>query len=741
MKIQSKMKTALVLLASFSILATSVTVFVNKLNYDLRSAENVNIAATSTQNANAITAKFKEQFTALTALANLISEQGTLNDKVVMNAMHSATTSGQFALVAVADVHGDSVTDTGVRNNIASYDFFKASLNGRNTISDSPDLSVHAQKALMFSIPINKAGKVIGVLRGMNAINHISDVSVLAPDEGCSYAIIKRDGSIVFRCNQKIVPDTGHTFFAASNSTNKGKFDLMRKDIGLSASGMIEYEENGSKNYLHYMPLSQSDWYLLTIVPTNVTLLKFNYILRISSFLALGTAAAFILLGIYCILLLHRKNSNIKKSGQELKALTKNIPGCVMHCMYDSQLTMVYCSDGFLQLTGYMKTELRELFDNRFLNMIYEPDRAKVKHDIDIQLQTSEVIDLQYRLIKKDKSLVWVLERGQLIIEINQEPEFYSVLIDITDQRKTIRELEISNERYQIVMDQSDSIIFEFNILDGIVSIGRNNQKLLGKNPGDFLKNFSRIVYPADAALFLLMFEKVRTGAPNAEGEYRLKNAKGLYLWCGVKITTIFDKDDRPVRAIGTISDITFQKEATQTLMQKAQHDGLTGLLNKAATESFIEEALKGGDICALYIIDVDYFKNINDSLGHMFGDTVLAGIGSKLKKLFRTSDIVGRIGGDEFMVLLKSIEDTALVEEKAEAIKQSLSQMATEGADIYPISNSIGIAMYPKDGLTYSDLYQKADVALYEAKRSGRNRYVLFDSNAEYFAQENKST
>lgn len=481
-----------------------------------------------------------------------------------------------------------------------------------------------------------------------------------------------------------------------------------------------------------------SNWYLVTIIPTAVTQMKFNYILGVFAFLALSTAAAFIILETYCILLLRRKNSDLKKSGQELKALTKNISGCVMHCIYDSRLTMVYCSDGFRFLTGYRGDEISALFNDQFLNMVYEPDRENVKNTIDTQLQTSEVIDIQYRLLKKDGSKVWILEKGQLIIETNQEPAFYSVLIDITSQKEIIQELEISNERYRIVMDQSDSIIFEYNVLNSIISIGKNDQQLLGKKRMDSLKNFSCNVYPEDKNLFLLMFEKVRTGVPNAEGEFRLKHTKGSYLWCGVKITTIFDKEDQPVRAIGTINDITCQKEATQTLMQKAQRDGLTGLLNKAATESFIEEALKGGEICALYIIDVDYFKNINDSLGHMFGDTVLADIGSKLKKMFRTSDVVGRIGGDEFMVLLKGIEDIALIFEKAEAIKQSLSQTTGNGADSYPISSSIGIAMYPKDGLTYQDLYQKADIALYGAKRSGRNRYIIFDSETEYFASEN---
>jgi diguanylate cyclase (GGDEF)-like protein/PAS domain S-box-containing protein len=429
--------------------------------------------------------------------------------------------------------------------------------------------------------------------------------------------------------------------------------------------------------------------------------------------------------------LLRRKNNDIKKSSQELKALTANIPGCVKRCKYDSNLTMIYCSDGFLQLTGYTRDEVRELFEDKYINMIYRPDREKVRFNIDKQLQSGEVIDIQYRLLKKDGALVWICDKGQLMIEVSMEPEFYSVLIDVTYLKETIQELEISNERYQIVMDQSDSAIFEYNILNDVVSIGRNSQNLSGGSFKDFLKNFGRILYMDDMDSFEAMFTNVRAGAHSAEGEYRLKNTKSSYLWYDINITTIFDKDNRPVRAIGTISDITCQKEATQTLMEKAERDALTGLLNKSTTKSFIEEALKCDSLCALYMIDVDYFKNVNDSLGHLFGDTVLAGIGDKLKKLFRTSDVVGRIGGDEFMVLLKNISDTSLITEKAEAINRCLNQTFGSGADRCTISGSVGIALYPEDSKTYADLYKKADIALYQAKRAGRNRYIIF-SNAE---------
>ena len=363
--------------------------------------------------------------------------------------------------------------------------------------------------------------------------------------------------------------------------------------------------------------------------------------------------------------------------------------------------------------------------------MIYKLDREEVRFNIDKQLQAGEVIDIQYRLLKKDGSLVWIYDKGQLIIELGMQPEFYSVLVDITCLKETIQELEISNERYQIVMDQSDSTIFEYNILNDVVSMGKNDQNLSGGSFQDFLKNISRTLFSGDVSSFEAMFANVRAGAHSAEGEYRLKNTKSSYLWYDINITTIFDQDNRPIRAIGTIRDITFQKEATQTLMEKAERDALTGLLNKSTTKSFIEEALKCDCLCALYMIDVDYFKNVNDSLGHLFGDTVLADIGDKLKKLFRTSDVVGRIGGDEFMVLLKNIGDTSLITEKAEAINFCLHQTFGSGADQCTISGSVGVALYPEDGKTYSDLYKKADIALYQAKRAGRNRYIIFN-NAE---------
>ncbi len=295
-----------------------------------------------------------------------------------------------------------------------------------------------------------------------------------------------------------------------------------------------------------------------------------------------------------------------------------------------------------------------------------------------------------------------------------------------------LSELEICNERYRIVLEQSDIKVFEYSIPDGSLCYCTSFEEIFGIDashvtmPQSILEH--QTLHPDDAQAFQALFEKICHGAPAGECEFRIKGKGGDYSWYRIRIKTIFDDKNTPIRAVGQICDITFQKHELQDLMQKAQHDELTGLLNKAATQQLAENSLKGNSVCALYIIDVDHFKNINDSLGHMFGDTVLAEVGVCLRKLFRSTDIIGRIGGDEFMVLMRDVKDFSLVLEKAEALNQCLNHTFSDPLGNHRISGSIGVAVYPKDGDNYNDLFQKADVALYNAKRGGRNSCVIYD-------------
>lgn len=311
------------------------------------------------------------------------------------------------------------------------------------------------------------------------------------------------------------------------------------------------------------------------------------------------------------------------------------------------------------------------------------------------------------------------------------------VLVYLGQNRKALlksnEELRISNERYRIVTEQTDSIIFDYNFINRAIVFSSNIKRKLGYDY--IVSNFpqrivnSTAVHANDLEMLLKLCEDVTGGKPYEECELRVKPFKGDYIWCRVRATTIFDNNHKPVKAIGKIIDIDKQKKETLNLQAKAQNDPLTSLYNKVTTERLITACLKSSIGCrhALFIMDVDNFKAINDNLGHMCGDTVLHDIAPKIKKLFRGSDVVGRIGGDEFMILMKDFSSDKVVKEKAEAFCALLKQTLTGEKNDYAISGSIGIAIYPTDGSTYEELYKKADVALYHAKRFGKSNYAFY--------------
>ncbi|MBO5551989.1 MAG: GGDEF domain-containing protein, partial [Lachnospiraceae bacterium] len=174
-----------------------------------------------------------------------------------------------------------------------------------------------------------------------------------------------------------------------------------------------------------------------------------------------------------------------------------------------------------------------------------------------------------------------------------------------------------------------------------------------------------------------------------------------------------------------------------QTLQEKAETDLLTGLLNKMSTEQkvsdYLVEARAKGQSAILFLIDIDNFKKVNDTMGHAFGDELLSGLGLGLSTLFRATDIVGRIGGDEFLVLMRNINTDA------ETKKREADKLLTFFRDFkvgeyvqYRCTASIGGAVFSDDGGDFESLYKAADTAMYESKRHGKNRIAYYGEKLE---------
>lgn len=168
----------------------------------------------------------------------------------------------------------------------------------------------------------------------------------------------------------------------------------------------------------------------------------------------------------------------------------------------------------------------------------------------------------------------------------------------------------------------------------------------------------------------------------------------------------------------------------TEDLQNKADTDLLTDLYNKVATERMIKEYLEGegkDSISMLFVLDVDDFKKINDTRGHAFGDQVLSSLGHQIKAWFRVNDILGRIGGDEFMIFIKDVKDPEVVRREGSRIKQFFEGFNVGEYSKYSPTASVGGAVYPSDAQDFESLYKAADKAVYKSKKDGKNRVSFY--------------
>ncbi|MEG1547724.1 MAG: diguanylate cyclase [Clostridia bacterium] len=217
------------------------------------------------------------------------------------------------------------------------------------------------------------------------------------------------------------------------------------------------------------------------------------------------------------------------------------------------------------------------------------------------------------------------------------------------------------------------------------------------------------------------------SGINNLSYDFMIYDDDGNYHWIRTVGRIFYWSTDESVRMISYRKNIDAEKKRELLLLEKSQRDSLTGLYNKGATEDYISSLLIDGSKHAMLIFDLDNFKDVNDKYGHAFGDFIITEFAAELKLQFRDSDIVGRIGGDEFAVLMVNYDgNAAMLGEKLERFISKIRQKNFDKQKDANISCSIGVALYPQDGSAYSMLFEKADQALYCAKAYGKSSFHI---------------
>lgn len=302
--------------------------------------------------------------------------------------------------------------------------------------------------------------------------------------------------------------------------------------------------------------------------------------------------------------------------------------------------------------------------------------------------------------------------------------------------------IEKDNSRYAINSENSQSLIFEYDFGKQVVEFTGNTDFVFGENykqiPLSDFELISSRIHESERGLFDKLKEFFNSGSNEYRSELRFVGKDGAYMWYRLSGTIIRDKDEKtPLKFFGNLVNVNAQIVHEQELKIQAEIDGLSGLLNKTYLEKSVSKYLsenKRGNPGVFYIIDLDNFKNVNDKLGHSFGDQAICDTANKLSLVFSEKDFIGRIGGDEFcvfMCLKSSVKNPQpLVEEKANTLKEILAEIYSNGSVSIPVTPSIGIALFPEQGTSYRDLFKKADVALYHVKNNGKNNFAIYNSN-----------
>ena len=380
----------------------------------------------------------------------------------------------------------------------------------------------------------------------------------------------------------------------------------------------------------------------------------------------------------------------------------------------------------------------QSLYENpqSWLFAIHPEDSFKAIATIETQFRTGDDFEEEYRIIRPDSSICWVRVRAFPVRDVmGKVNRFVGIAEDITKRREAEEALKKSEEQFRLTFEMAP-IGMAISTLEG--KFQKVNQALcdaLGYSSAELLElSFVEISHPEDWEIHRNLERKlIQSEETSFQLEKRFIAKNGRIVDTLLKVLLVYDANDRPLHFNNQIVDITERKSMEQQLLHDALHDALTGLPNRALFMDRLEQQLKKSQsqtnhLFAVLFLDLDRFKVVNDSVGHLVGDKLLIEIAHRLEKSIAPTDTVARLGGDEFTILLENISSKSEATLVAESIYQTLTfPFYIDGYELFSTA-SIGIALSSQGYEKPEDMLRDADLTMYSAKERGKARYEVFD-------------
>lgn len=421
------------------------------------------------------------------------------------------------------------------------------------------------------------------------------------------------------------------------------------------------------------------------------------------------------------------------ETSRELEAVINGVRGGVARLALADGLRVVWANAGFYALAGRSHAEYTKDVADEALLVVHPNDRRRLLDAFRASLVTNIPVHIEYRVLHRNGGVVWIYLQASLVGHKDGVPVFQGVFVDVSKQKAIVRALEMEQQRNRIVAELTNDIIFEYDYDKDEMTCSERYETIFHKprvirNYSKHKDNLLNMLLPEDVETLQAAYARIREGVSSYSFDIRLLQPDVGYQWYSVCFRSIRDENGRPVKLIGQLTNIHRQKLEEDRLRREASTDLLTQLYNKVTTEHLISLELEEGRHHAFIIVDLDKFKYANDTFGHLFGDAVIRAVADTLRSTFRTTDLVGRTGGDEFVVFARDVAFPGGLETlkaKCRGLSEALAQVRL-GTD-YVISASIGISLFPQDGKTYDELFAKADAALYRIKNNGRGHFAVY--------------
>ena len=449
--------------------------------------------------------------------------------------------------------------------------------------------------------------------------------------------------------------------------------------------------------------------------------------------------------------------------------IVKNYPNIKLLTTYSIEDALVLVQSGKADaFVGHIATSLNAIsalnmknlkisgttkftFEHRFLLQNTNPILLSIINKAFMAITEKEKGDINSNWIRTkveeeiDRSIIYKLIAFFIFIILLFVYRHYS----LNKYTKKIKELQ---ERHEIAISSGKIGIVDLDVQNGGVFYSSSWKEMLGYKDTEISNQLDELksrLHPDEVNDILLEMQTVKQEHKQyAEGIHKLKHKNGNYIWILYKLKIYYNNKGEVTRMLGTHTDVTTQKELEKELINQkdilnhqAHHDSLTKLPNRILFQDRliqgIQKAKRNNKKLALFFIDLDHFKEINDSLGHAVGDKVLIEVTKKLNDVIRNEDTLARLGGDEFTVIIEDISKIEDISLLAQKIIDALIEPLKIDENVLYISCSVGISIYPNDGLSSVDLLKYSDAAMYKAKNEGRNNFQFYSCEMTEMAFE----